>query len=247
MALNSDVHVWVINNDINVQNDCMEAAISLEEIKKSRTFVFEKDKVNFIRTRFFIRLAISHYLNIDIREVSFIYNGYSTLQINPYISNISLNFSISHSNEVIVFVFKQNQEIGVDIEYVEEGRIDDLIEDDSLFTTEEIKLLKSEQYHLRNRLFYKLWTCKESCIKASGIGSNTPLVQAEVSIDLNSASCKFLNRKIDDMPVLYKYHLVDIRYLPCEYVGTIALKSQNTTIKYVDKNLIGRLLSQFFY
>ena len=86
MALNSDVHVWVINNDINVQNDCMEAAISLEEIKKSRTFVFEKDKVNFIRTRFFIRLAISHYLNIDIREVSFIYNGYSTLQINPYIN-----------------------------------------------------------------------------------------------------------------------------------------------------------------
>ncbi len=81
-------------------------------------------------------------------------------------ANDKQHFNISHSGEWVVCVV-DDQPVGIDIEQqVNFGEI----ELDSLFTAQEMEYLQNgKQSSLRQR-FYRLWTLKESYLKALGTG-----------------------------------------------------------------------------
>ena len=247
LILDSEMHVWIIGNDISIPYNNMIGILCAEEKIKASSFVFEKDKVNFVKTRFCIRMALSYYLNLELKEINFVYNKYDKPRINPTISNIPINFSISHSNGLIVFAFQQNQEIGVDIEYVDNNKIDDLLYDESILSIEEIELIKSEQSDCREKLFYKLWTCKESYLKALGIGLNMPLNHIRIASNLSSVVVDY-NAIMLSKIKYNKCNLIDLENLPREFVGTIA--SPNThfgIIKYINLDTIQNTLDKILH
>ena len=252
LILDSEMHVWIIGNDISIPYNHMIGTLCAEEKIKASSFIFEKDKINFVKTRFFIRLAMSHYLNLELKEIKFVYNKYDKPCINPTISNIPINFSISHSNELIVFVFQKNQEIGIDIEYVDHNKIDDLLYDESILSVEEIALIKSAQPECREKLFYKLWTCKESYLKGLGIGLNIPLKNIKIAPDLSGVVVDYndsdINVPMISNPKYDKYNLIGLKNLPREYVGTIAFPNINptdpSTIRYIKQDTIQNILDK---
>ena len=75
LIIGPEIRVWIIDNNINIPYSQMTRYISFEERTKASSFIFEKDKIHFIKTRFFIRLAISHYLNLELKDVNFVYNN----------------------------------------------------------------------------------------------------------------------------------------------------------------------------
>jgi phosphopantetheinyl transferase len=81
----------------------------------------------------------------------------------PYLKNQSINFNISHSGDYVVLA-TANREIGVDIEkiavYPDKVAI-------RCFTLPEREWMEQEG---ENEAFYRLWTAKESVMKASGLG-----------------------------------------------------------------------------
>ena len=89
----------------------------------------------------------------------------------PYLKHSDTYFNISHSGDYVVLA-TANSEVGVDIEKVIHHS--DLL---SLrcFTMQEYEWIRQEEYlGGGDEAFYRLWTAKESVMKASGLGFSLP-------------------------------------------------------------------------
>lgn len=82
----------------------------------------------------------------------------------PYLENVKLYFNISHSGSGILCCVSDN-EIGCDIEKVREYNPKVA---KRFFTEKETGLLEASD--VKNRLFARLWTLKESILKKDGSG-----------------------------------------------------------------------------
>jgi len=85
----------------------------------------------------------------------------------PYLKNSTMYFNISHSDDYVVLA-TSNHEIGVDIEKITsfEERVAF-----RCFTQQELEWMAHEG---GNEAFFRLWTAKESVMKASGLGFSLP-------------------------------------------------------------------------
>lgn len=113
--------------------------------------------------------------NIKNHEIAITRNMYG----KPfYLNNRDISFNISHSGEWVVCAVDSNQ-LGIDIE--EMKRVDyKLIHD--IATKDEFKHYQSTSNKLNT--FYKIWTLKESYVKALGIGLSIPF--DTININFNS-------------------------------------------------------------
>ncbi|MDE5789414.1 MAG: 4'-phosphopantetheinyl transferase superfamily protein [Clostridia bacterium] len=108
-----------------------------------------------------------------------------------------LFFNISHSGEWTVAAFSDG-EVGVDIQQIKpvDARLAD-----RFFTAEERQALA--QSGDSQELFFRLWTVKESYLKALGTGLSRPL---------NSFTVRFAEEgvRIDDPTVPQKWHAAEV-------------------------------------
>lgn len=86
-------------------------------------------------------------------------------------------FNISHCKNYIACVISHGEQVGIDIEE---------ISDFSYITARKVcnqdELQSIEKSHDTNRTFYRLWTLKESYIKALGTGVSYPMKKANFNI-----------------------------------------------------------------
>ncbi len=99
-------------------------------------------------------------LGIDKEDSQIIYNDYG----KPFFQKSQFHFNISHSGNVVVCAFS-DEEIGVDIEEIREVDFD-LFK--SCFTLQEWHNIQSSRDKCLK--FYDLWTKKEAAIKLLGKG-----------------------------------------------------------------------------
>ncbi|MDR2856102.1 MAG: 4'-phosphopantetheinyl transferase superfamily protein [Methanomicrobiales archaeon] len=85
----------------------------------------------------------------------------------PYLKDQSTHFNISHSGDYVV-LGAAKRDIGVDIEKIASYPDRVAIR---CFTPLEREWMKQEG---ENEAFYRLWTAKESVMKASGLGFSLP-------------------------------------------------------------------------
>ena len=84
-------------------------------------------------------------------------------------------FNISHSGNLVVVVFSDTHEVGVDIEHIQDI---DAASIAGHFHENEIHYLKNNHYN--KELFYEIWTRKEALLKASGEGITNGLNKISV-------------------------------------------------------------------
>lgn len=84
----------------------------------------------------------------------------------PYIDNLDIEISVSHSDEYIVLAIDKDP-IGVDIERIRNRDYISMAE--RFYTNEEALLVKDKGI----QSFYELWTMKEAYCKLMGINLNT--------------------------------------------------------------------------
>ena len=100
----------------------------------------------------------------------------------PYLRDYpSVHFNLSHSGEMALGVFS-DREVGCDIEYVHPFDEDTA---SLVFTDDELKWIKSSEN--RDYAFTRLWTVKESIIKAKG-GSADEMRNLSLSFDGNGTA-----------------------------------------------------------
>lgn len=148
-------------------SDFTEKSLVLLQNKKKtsalnpvRPYTFWKDQ---LRTEVGIVLTEHLLLSAGIHE-----KALHTLKRNsfgkPFLPNHDIDFNISHSADVVVAIFSNTKDVGID---VEQNRTIDISAYESIFHPKELSFLKAEN---STNTFFEVWTKKESLLKARGSG-----------------------------------------------------------------------------
>jgi 4'-phosphopantetheinyl transferase len=151
-----------------------------DERARAGRFHFEKHRRRFVLGRGFLRVLLGRYLGLAPDQVRFVYGPYGKPALADEHNTGRLCFNTSHSHELAVYAFVQENEIGVDVEYI---KTDFASEDIArhFFSADEVEALMAIAEKERAAAFFRCWTRKEAYIKAIGSGLSHPLAEFDVS------------------------------------------------------------------
>lgn len=174
-----EIHVWVAVLDFSEDKLAdFYKTFSEHEQTRAKHFHFEKDRKRFIGARGVLRTLLSQYIIGDPKNIQFTYSSHGKPAL---VNDPSLRFNVSHSQNVALFAFSKQYELGVDIETMEKSREIVAIAK-RFFTANESKLIDHLKGKAQNQAFFNGWTRKEAFLKALGMGLSYPLKQVEVTM-----------------------------------------------------------------
>ena len=166
--------------------------LSPDEARRVAAYKMEQHRQRFSLTRGVLRTLLGGYLNCDpaMVRVTEGANGKPSAEGAP-------GFNVSHSKDVVVYVFSNHASVGVDVEYLDEKLSREAIVNDVFSPTERVAY-RAAGPDDSLRTFFNIWVRKEARLKATGFGW----------IHRNPAS-------VEDLPV------IDLQ-LTTGYVGALA-------------------------
>ena len=165
-----------------IPNDDFSETISEYRLKKAKNYKNEDDRKLSILSSLLLDKALKKH-DLSERDMKYTFNTYG----KPYFANAEdLHFSISHSGEYAMVVLS-DKEIGCDIQQIKDINLSIA---DRFFTAEERKYVKCTED------FFRIWTLKESFIKAIGKGLALPLNSFSIKgLDSDKSYCEY-NREL---------------------------------------------------
>jgi 4'-phosphopantetheinyl transferase len=160
------VDLWRIDLDLadDVLIELCES-LSPDEMQRAERYRFPHLRGRFIAARSALRSVLGSRLGISPAQLSFCYSSHG----KPTLPDCSIRFNLSHSGSVALLALTCDTEIGVDVEHVV-STIDVHGIARSMFSPSEIGALEASPPDLQTDFFFTIWTRKEACIKASGVG-----------------------------------------------------------------------------
>lgn len=146
-----------------------------------------------------MRTTLSRYADIVPENWKFKLNEFGKPSIDAEHSDSRIRFNLSHCDGLLICGVTLDCEIGVDCE-----NSDRKVEIEQL-STRVFSLREQEYFHSvsadrRQETFYRLWTLKESYIKACGIGMSLPLQQFSFDLAAKPPIRIRFDREIQDHP-----------------------------------------------
>lgn len=152
-----------------------QPVLSADELIRAERLLDLTKQQLFIACRGRLRQILSQYLKISAQDITFRYNDSGKPSLTPD-HHSDLVFNLSHSADCAVVAVARGADIGIDIE-----KIDPTLEFHKLaerfFDRDEQLALQRAPATRRRRIFYRLWTAKESRLKMAGTGFTQPLSQ----------------------------------------------------------------------
>lgn len=179
---NNEVHVWLNNLDLPEDRVRQLANIlSPDELERAERYKFQKHKQRFIVARSILRKILSTYLNLEAERLEFNYSDRG----KPFLANIarqdSLQFNLSHSQELAIYAITKNLKIGIDLEYLRPMPDAENIAK-RFFSANEYTWISNFAGDAQTEAFFRCWTAKEAYLKATGEGISGSLESIEVDL-----------------------------------------------------------------
>lgn len=222
------VHVWTASLAHDLSHlETLQGLLSAEEVNRAHRFHYARDRHRFIAGRGQLRMLLGHYLDQPPESIHFDYSAYG----KPSVTNErGLTFNISHADDMALYAFAYQAEIGVDIEAI---KMDFPVEDISqhYFSTTEIAVLSRLPDDLKHRAFFTCWTRKEAYIKARGEGLSIPLDSFDVSLTPGEPASLLVTR--DQPTEAAEWSLFDLQPGP-GYAGALAIRGHHWQLSLRD-------------
>ena len=162
---------------VQIAIDKLSKILSSDEIDRANKFYFERDKNRFIIARGTLRKILSRYLNIEPKKLQFTYSERG----KPYLLDTSILFNLSHSQDLALYAITTVNSIGIDLEYIRPMNDAEGLAK-RFFTAQEYNLISQLPPQQQQEIFFKIWTCKEAYLKATGDGLAGGLEKVEVCL-----------------------------------------------------------------
>ena len=177
------VHLWRARLDVtDLEIARLATVLSPDEEARANRFRFARHRRRFVVARGILRRLLGNYLNVEPKDLQFVYGDRGKPQLKDLHETISLQFNVSHSHEYALYGFTHHYPIGVDIEYLRE--MPDLMRiARRFFSHQEYELLNEASEEARSKLFFQLWTAKEAYLKAIGTGIAGSLADIDLAVD----------------------------------------------------------------
>ncbi|GAB3646429.1 hypothetical protein GCM10028791_06580 [Echinicola sediminis] len=161
--INDHVDIWRIPvKKIQNQIQTVLKYLTPQETKMMKKLKKESERLQYAISKGFLKFLLSKYLNCPPSDLEISYG----MNNKPFLKdNRDLYFNISHSHDWVIFAFC-SEELGVDIEFID-SRIDFMPLIRNHFSGPETNFIESS-YSPRHE-FFKLWTRKESLLKATSL------------------------------------------------------------------------------
>jgi 4'-phosphopantetheinyl transferase len=169
-------HLWQIDVDRGLIANAIDL-LDPDERSRADRFFFPPDRARYLAAHIALRQILSRYLEIDPAHIHFRSNEYG----KPFVIDQAIEFSLSHSGDVILIAVTRDQRIGVDVEHIRSD-FDYQPIVDRFFAADEKSLLFSLPQSIQAQQFFKMWTRKEAVLKMLGQGLSN-LDQMEVALD----------------------------------------------------------------
>jgi 4'-phosphopantetheinyl transferase len=172
-------HVWIFSTNISSAR-CEEFRKILSPDEAART-----DRIRFIAARGELRLRLASYIDTRPESIVFGVGPHG----KPFLRKPAspLQFNLSHSGELAALVVTSGFRCGIDIERVR-SKISDQALARRFFSARENAWLQSLPAGQRRHGFFRIWSVKESILKAEGLGISVPLSTVDTSGVLNGTS-----------------------------------------------------------
>ncbi len=157
-----EVDVWVVPLPLpEAVEATLAATMNFEEWERAGRFIGADKRRQFIAGRGMLRLLLGGYLGLPPSQVRLDTRG----QGKPVLADDpSLGFNLSHTDGLLVIALAAGLEVGVDVERVRP--VDNAPALASrYFSARECAVMEASP-----RGFLRLWTCRESVVKAFGTG-----------------------------------------------------------------------------
>ena len=178
-----DVHLWRASlTDSSHVPECLRV-LSRQEIVRAEKFVFERDRREFVISHGAVRMVLSRYCGITPDELEFDSGSNGKPQLVQQFTD--LRFNLSHSDGLALIAISRGQEVGVDVERVDQSiPFQDIAE--HYFEPRELWDLRIAPADERVTRFFEVWTRKEAALKATGEGLSALGRAANLSLDVRS-------------------------------------------------------------
>jgi 4'-phosphopantetheinyl transferase len=156
--------------------------LSRDERQRAERFRYVEHRQRYIVARASLRRLLAERLGIAPSAVELVETSYGKPKLGPVHGSAGLEFNLSHSEVLAVYVFTKGRAVGVDVELIRQvPDADDLAE--CFFSPREAAALRSLPLDRRSLAFLACWTRKEAFIKALGLGLSCSLDTFDVTID----------------------------------------------------------------
>lgn len=178
---NNNVVIWIIDRSIDgwPYQAQMASCLTSNEQKRWQRYHFAHDRLRFLKTRYACKRILACYLRCSMQAIDWQLGQYG----KPYLTTSPFEFNLSHSGDYAVLAISRNLVLGIDVEYIDASvACRELAE--RFFAREEITQLQSciQQSDQLRDSFFRIWTAKESIIKALGAGLSLSLTSFAVDI-----------------------------------------------------------------
>ena len=223
------IHIWAANLDLPIMEiEKFHEMLSIEERVRAKGFLFERDRNRFIVCHGKLRAVLGWYLDVTPNRLRFCYGKHGKPALPDTFDNGSIHFSLSHSEGFALYGFSEDHEIGVDIE-----RVRDLAEMDwiaeQFFSAEENRIFRALPESQKKEAFFRMWTCKEAFMKATGDGLSRPLDQFEV-LRYPFEPSRLIELRANSGEGYY-WSIRSLNFLPT-YACAVAVKGNGLETKY---------------
>ena len=221
-----DLDIWCVRLFATAKYDCwFEKMLSTEERDRVRSFREAKVRKMFTLAHGVLHALLGRYLGVGASAVSFKYGVHNKPSLET--CNSTLQFNMSRSDDLAVYAFASDCQLGVDVERIR--WIPDL---ESItrrfFTLEEHSQLCGLDGRDRCQAFFNCWTRKEAYIKAIGDGLSIPLNSFQVSLRPNEPAT--FRRLLSVSETRRSWRLC--HFAPTlEYIGAVAFDGGDRTVR----------------
>jgi 4'-phosphopantetheinyl transferase len=176
----NEVQLWsaTLDQPVGVVGE-LRRLLSGDEVARARRFRFERDRNRFVVGRAVLRLLLGRYLEQPPDTIRFSYSAHGKPDLTDFSGKVM--FNLSHSEDLALYAFCLDVEIGVDVERFRRRHArEDVAE--RFFSPSEVAVLRSLPPPGRPEAFLRCWTRKEAFVKARGDGLSLPLDQFDVTL-----------------------------------------------------------------
>lgn len=170
----ADIHLWRAPLDVGPHDlPYLSQPLSTDERDRALRFRAEIDRVRFTAGRGWLRHLLADYLDTDPSELAFSRDPGGKPRLEQP-DAAWLQFSLSHSGNVVAFAVATGRKVGVDIEKVQWDFPVESVADRFFKEDERRDLALMPSATARAEAFFALWTRKESYLKGIGTGFGDP-------------------------------------------------------------------------
>jgi len=203
-ALHRDeVHVWWAALDRPAATlGLMQQMLAPDEQLRAERFCFARDRERFVVCRATLRALLARYLYVEPEHIQFCYGSHGKPMLAAPFHDNEIQFNVSHSQGVALYVFARKRAVGVDVEHIRPiADAEQIVE--RFFSLRERTVFRSLPTAEQRETFFNWWTRKEACVKAIGEGLAYPLDRIDVSLIPDGLVRLFCSESTSHVPAFW--------------------------------------------